>query len=131
MRFLRGKVDKRNREPNVIVDAMWTQEEVEKEFTRQVAIKFQRGLHDAKIVNRVRDILQKYPGKSEVTIVVDTTDEAKPNLRLRFIAQKPIGMKVSCSRQLRLELNDVLGPGHLHFAAEPKRRAGGGQSIGR
>lgn len=131
VRFLRGKVDKRNREPNVIVDALWTLEEVEKEFTRQIAIKFQRGLHDSRVVNRVRDILQNHPGRSEVMVVVDTADEAQPSQRLRFIAQKPIGMKVSCTRELRTELNDVLGPGHLHFLAEPKRRNGNAQSVGR
>jgi hypothetical protein len=83
------------------------------------------------VVNRVRDILQNHPGRSEVMVVVDTADEAKPTQRLRFIAQKPIGLKVSCTRELRTELNDVLGPGHLHFLAEPKRRNGNAQSVGR
>ncbi|MFO0918683.1 MAG: DNA polymerase III subunit alpha [Planctomycetaceae bacterium] len=133
LRFVRGKVDKRNREPNVIVDALWTMEEVEKEFTRQIAIKFQRGVHDSRVVNRVRDILNRYPGRSEVMVVVDTADETRPSTRLRFIAQKPLDFKVSCTRELRTELTDVLGPGHLHFMAEPKRKNGSGasQSIGR
>lgn len=131
VRFVRGKVDKRNREPNVIVDAMWTMEEVEKEFTRQIAIKFQRGVHDSRIVTRVRDILQRYPGKSEVMVVVDTLDEARPTCRMRYIAQKPLDIKVSCTRELKTELADVLGPGHLHIAAEPKRKSGNAQSMGR
>lgn len=131
VRFLRGRVDKRNREPNVIVDALWTLEEVEKEFTRQIAIKFQRGLHDSRVVARVRDILQRYPGRSEVMVVVDTVDESRPTNRLRFIAQKPLDLRVSCTRELKTELTDVLGPGHLHFTAEPKRRNGPSQSIGR
>jgi DNA polymerase-3 subunit alpha len=131
VRFLRGRVDKRNREPNVIVDALWTLEEVEKDFTRQIAIKFQRGLHDSRVVARVRDILQRYPGRSEVMVVVDTVDESRPTNRLRFIAQKPLDLRVSCTRELKTELTDVLGPGHLHFTAEPKRRNGPSQSIGR
>jgi DNA polymerase-3 subunit alpha len=131
IRFLRGKVDKRNREPNVIVDAMWTMEEVEKEFTRQIAIKFQRGLHDSRVVNRVRDILQNHPGRSEVMVVVDTADDSRPSCRLRFTSEKPLKMTVSCTKELKTELMDVLGPGHLDFIAEPKRRNGSSQSVGR
>ncbi len=131
VRFVRGKVDKRNREPNVIVDALWTMEEVEREFTRQLAIKFQRGLHDSRVVTRVRDILQRYPGRSEVMVVVDTVDDARPSSRMRYVAEKPLQVKVSCTRELKTELTDVLGPGHLHITAEPKRKNGASQSTGR
>ncbi len=130
MRFLKGKVDKRSREPNVIVDSMWTIDEAEQTFTRQLAIKFKRGLHDARVVNRVRDILQRYPGKSEVVVVVETAAPEEPTCRLRFVAQKPIAMRVTCNRELRTELNDVLGDGNLVFIAEAKR-AGKPQSVGR
>ncbi|MDX1968131.1 MAG: DNA polymerase III subunit alpha [Planctomycetaceae bacterium] len=131
VRFLKGKVDKRSREPNVIVNAMWTLDEAERDFTRQVAIKFHKGLHDERVVNRVRDILQRYPGKSEVVVLVETVNSDEPTNRLRFIAQKPLAMKVSASRDLQTELNDVLGEGYLHLFADTKRASSKPQSVGR
>lgn len=131
VRFLKGKVDKRSREPNVIVNALWTLDEAERDFTRQVAIKFHKGLHDERVVNRVRDILQRYPGKSEVVVLVETVNTDEPTTRLRFIAQKPLGMKVSASRDLQTELNDVLGDGYLHLFSDTKRASSKPQSVGR
>ncbi|MBI1346526.1 DNA polymerase III subunit alpha [bacterium] len=131
VRFVKGKVDKRSREPNVIVNAMWTLDEAERDFTSKMAIKFRRGLHDERVVNRVRDILQRYPGKSEVIVLVETVDNDDPTSRLRFVAQKPLTMKVSPQRDLQIELNDVLGEGHLQLFAEVKRATGKSQSVGR
>lgn len=131
LRFLKGKVDKRSREPNVIVDSVWTIDEAERDFTGKVAIKFQKGLHDARVVNRVRDILRRYPGKSEVVVFVDTVDDGAPDCRLRFVAQKPLEFKINYNRGLRDELCDVLGDGNLHPIAEPRRAAGRSQSVGR
>ncbi|WLD12190.1 DNA polymerase III subunit alpha [Planctellipticum variicoloris] len=131
VRFLKGKVDKRSREPNVVVDSMWTLEEVERDFTRQVAIKFQKGVHDTRVVNRVRDILNKHPGRTEVVLFVDTAEDAQPSARIRFIAQKPLEQKVSCTRELRTELSDALGDGNLKFMAEPRTASRSGGSVGR
>ncbi|MDQ3332061.1 MAG: OB-fold nucleic acid binding domain-containing protein, partial [Planctomycetota bacterium] len=43
--YLRGKVDRRGREPNVVVNKLMTLDDADKEFTKQLAIRFQRGLH--------------------------------------------------------------------------------------
>jgi len=128
IRFVRGKVDKRNREPNVVVDAMWTLEEVEKEFTRQVLIKFQKGLHDTRVIERVRDIIQKNPGRAEIILIVDT---AEGESRLRYIAHKPLEQKLSVNQDLRRELTEALGEGHIKFIADLKKKPSGGQSVGR
>ena len=132
MRFIKGKVDKRSREPNVVVDSMWTLEEVEKEFTKQVAIKFQRGLHDEKSLARVRDILRRHPGRSEVVLVVDTLDEAEPSTRLRYIMQTPNDYRVCCTPELKTALTDILGEGHLVLVAESRKNGhAASNSIGR
>ena len=131
IRFLKGKVDKRSREPNVIVNAMWTMEETQREFTQKMTIKFQKGVHDERVVNRVRDILQKFPGKAEVLVYVETVDAEEPTNRIRFLAQKPIGLKVSVSNEMQQELNDVLGEGSLRLIADARKASGKTQSIGR
>ena len=128
VRFVRGKVDKRSREPNVIVDAMWTLEEVEKEFTKQVLIKFQKGLHDIRVLERVRDIVQKTPGKAEVILVVDTVD--KGDIRRRYVAQKPLDQKISVNRDIRRELVETVGEENVKFVADLKKKSSG-QSVGR
>ena len=128
IRFVRGKVDKRSREPNIIIDAMWTLEEVEKEFTKQVLIKFQKGIHDLRVIERVRDILQKTPGKAEVMLVVDTA--AVGQKRLRYISMKPLEQKISVNRDLRRELTETVGEENVKFVADLKKKSSG-QSIGR
>ncbi|MBX3452526.1 MAG: DNA polymerase III subunit alpha [Planctomycetaceae bacterium] len=131
LRFLRGRVEKRGREPNVVVDAMWTLEEAEREFTSQVFIKFQKGLHDERSVTHVRDLLAQYPGKVDVVVVVDTVDEANGDSRVRFISQKPLASKVTCSKEFRRDLARVLGSGNIKCVAEVKRGARPSASIGR
>lgn len=128
VRFVRGKVDKRSREPNVVVDAMWTLEEVEKEFTRQVLIKFQKGLHDFRVIERVRDIIGKNPGKAEVFVMVDAVDG---NGKIRYTSQKPLEQKLSVNKELRHELDEALGIGHVRFIADLKKKATSGGSVGR
>ena len=129
VRFVRGKVDKRSREPNVIVDAMWTLEEVEKEFTRQVLIKFQKGFHDTRVIERVRDILQKTPGKAEVVLVVDSSAEGQG--RRRYISHQPLEQRISVNRDLRRELTEALGEENVKFVADLKKKSANSQSIGR
>ena len=129
IRFVRGKVDKRSREPNVIIETIWTLEEVEQEFTKQVLIKFQKGLHDIRVIERVRDILQKTPGKAEVVLVVDSAGEGKS--RRRYISQKPLEQKISVNRNLRRELTETLGEENVKFVADLKKKSSNGQSIGR
>lgn len=128
VRFVRGKVDKRNREPNVIIDAMWTLEEVEKEFTHQVLIKFQKGLHDIRVIERVRDILLKTPGKAEVVLVVDIAGAEK---RTRYISMKPLAQKIAVNRDMRRELMETVGEDNIKFVADLKKKSAAGQSVGR
>lgn len=129
VRFIRGKVDKRNREPNLIIDAMWTLEEVEKEFTRQILIKFQKGMHDIRVIERVRDVIQKMPGKAEVVIVVEMAGTGET--RHRYISMKPLEQKVSVNRDLRRELTETVGEENIKFVADLKKNKSNTQSVGR
>lgn len=128
VRFIRGKVDKRNREPNVIIDAMWMLEEVEKEFTQQVLIKFQKGLHDLRVIERVRDIIQKRPGKTDVVLVVDVASNGAT--RQRYISLKPLDQRISVNRDLRRELTETVGEENIKFVADLKKKKTNGHSNG-
>ncbi|MAG92948.1 MAG: DNA polymerase III subunit alpha [Planctomycetaceae bacterium] len=133
MCFIRGKVDRRSREPNLIVNQLLTLEQADKEFTKQLAIKFQRGMHSETDMLRAREILQQFPGKTEVVVVVDTVDEQVEEDRVRFVLTTPNSMRVSCSHELRSQLNQALGSENFEFIA-PKstaQRRPAGVSIGR
>ena len=52
--FIEGRVDRRGREPNVVVNNLITLDEASRKFTDQVAIKFLRGLHGEREIDRGR-----------------------------------------------------------------------------
>ncbi len=70
-----GKVDRRGREPNLVVNRIYTLDQADKEFTSQVAIKFEKGLHSSDDVQRVRNVISRYPGPTDVILIVDSFAE--------------------------------------------------------
>ncbi|MCA9090942.1 MAG: DNA polymerase III subunit alpha, partial [Planctomycetaceae bacterium] len=134
---IKGRIDSRGREPNIIVNKLLTLDEAEKEFTRQIALKFVSGFHTEEDMKRVRDILSRYPGKTPVIIVVETqppqpngngetsgnehppdTDDATsdnnaPRHRLRAFLTAT--QAVSARMELKHELQAVLGEDGFRF----------------
>lgn len=122
--FVKGKVDRQRREPNVIVDQILTPDEADREFTSQLAVKFQRGMHTEQDMIRVRDVLNKYPGRTAVVIVVDSADEIDPSNRFRYILSTRNDLRVSCGAELREGLHEILGEENVQFHAVPKKKNG-------
>ena len=130
--YVRGRVDRRGREPNLIVNKFLTLDEADREFTTQMALKFQRGLHTEQDMLRVREILKRYPGSTDVVLVVDSTDPADPGRRLRYhLLPGTGGLKVSCSAALRAELEHVLGVEHIRLLSPPRKRTGNAATLDR
>lgn len=127
--IVKGRIDLRGREPNIIVNKLLTFEEAEREFTKQVAIRFQNGLHTEEDMKRVKDLLNRFPGKTPVTIVVETNDPKSANNgngngngptgshRLRAILTTQI--QVSARPELKDSLREMLGEGGFRFQAVP------------
>ncbi len=74
---LEARVDRRSREPNLIVNKFYTLEEAERKFTKQVAVKFRRGFHTEEDMRRVRDVLARHPGGTSVAIVIETWEDSR------------------------------------------------------
>ena len=74
-----GKVDRRSREPNLVVNRIYTLDQADKEFTSQVAIKFEKGLHSPDDIQRVRNVISRYPGSTDVILIVDSFAENARN----------------------------------------------------
>ncbi len=119
--FLKGKVDRRSREPNVIVNQLLTIEEADKNFTTQIAINFKRGLHGEREMTRAKQILESHPGKTDVLLIVDTPDPNDPHQHLRYVLSTPSQFKVSCNTDLQSQLHDLLGREHIQLIAPPKQ----------
>ncbi|MCC7422235.1 MAG: DNA polymerase III subunit alpha [Planctomycetaceae bacterium] len=120
--FIRGKVEKRGREPNVTVNALYTIAEAEAEFTRQVAVKLQRGLHTQDDMTRVRDIMQRFPGRTDVVLVVYSVDEKDPDQKVRYVLAGPAGLRVKPSDEFREAMTAALGESNFDFVGPPRKR---------
>ncbi len=118
--IIRGRVDRSRREPNVIVNQVLTLEEAEKQFTRHLTIKFQRGFHTGSDIERTKDVLSRYPGKTSVYLLVDSVDRKNPGNRLRYTLMPPQDLKVSCNNDLSRELEQVVGSENFSFVASAK-----------
>lgn len=158
--LLKGRVDRRGREPNVIVNKLMTLEQADKEFTTNVAIKFQRGIHTPDDMETVREILKRYPGQTEIVVVVDSFDtpeageltagdetpeddlaENDTNVatvtkkratarRMRYVLSAPNDCNVSCSSEFQREIVEVLGEGNLRLGSSQKVKSGA-SGVGR
>lgn len=118
--FVQGKVDRRGREPNIVVNRLLSLGEAEKQFTRQLAIKIQKGLHPAECLPRIKDLLKRSPGQSSVVLVVDSSD-GENGERTRYYLSLPNELRVSCSSELQSDLTGLLGEDCLQLLATPFR----------
>ncbi len=115
---VQGRVDRRGREPNLIVNRMFTLDDADREFTTQVAIKFEQGLHTHNDIETVHRVIQKHPGSTGVILVVDSTDpDAAANTtgRLRYILTTSANCEVSVSPDFRQDLTDSIGEQYFEF----------------
>ena len=124
--YLKGKVDRRGREPNLIVNRLLTPDDAVKEHTRQLAVKFRKGLHAERELSRVRDILGRYPGETDVVVLVDCAGEkgsadTTPG-RTRYRLSTPGNLRVSCGPALRRELTEAVGAEYVKLWSPPVKR---------
>lgn len=119
---IRGRVDRRGREPNVIVNQVFTLDEAEKEFTSRLAINFKLGFHNELDIKRTKEVLSRYPGKTSVVLYVDSTDEEIEGGRLRYTLMPPQDLRVSCGAELTAELAQAIGRENFKFISDLKRK---------
>ncbi len=129
--LIRGRTDSKGREPNIIVNKLMTLEQAEKEFTKRLLVKFRRGFHTETDMKRVRDALQRFPGKTPVVVVIDTWAEAGTNghaenghsngttsaTRTALKCYLTVPSAVSAGIDLRRELTTLLGLDGFRFEA--------------
>jgi DNA polymerase-3 subunit alpha len=144
---VQGRVDRRGREPNLIVNRMFSLDDADKEFTSQVAIKFEQGLHHRGDIESVHRVIRKYPGSTGVILVVDSVDPAAAETstssevsgRLRYILTTGTGCEVSVCPEFRRDLIESIGEQFFEFkvagfrkkfAVPPGRLHGPAENVG-
>lgn len=130
MVIIKGKIDKRGREPNVVVDQLLTLNDARKQFTDRLAINFKRGVHSRQDMVNVHDVLTQFPGQTEVLLVVDSVDQNQVDTQLRYVLNPPGNLRVSCSQEFESQLSTVIGESHIHFHTTNKKKSTNG-SVGR
>ncbi len=119
--IIQGRVDRRGREPNIVVNRFLTIEAAEKQMTQHLAIKFRQGFHTEEDMKKVRRVLERYPGKTSIVIVIETPDPESSEFHYRSTLTAPT-LGVSVSENLRKDLDETLGRMNyrVHVSA-PKR----------
>ncbi len=123
--FLRGRVDRRGREPNLIVNEIVSIEDAKRKFTEQVAIKFQNGLHGDQDLMRVHDVLKRHPGRCEVVLVVESVNQQDRSRPVRYVLSTPPELRVSGDPQVAAELQEVVGQANVRMHGSGRRRRTG------
>jgi DNA polymerase-3 subunit alpha len=139
-----GKVDRRSREPNLIVNRIHTLDQADREFTAQIAIRFEKGLHTAADIQRVRGLLSRFPGNTDVILLVDswsennrtksdsdlTPGDTAPPARLRYVLTTGTDCRVNIGPEFLQALTDIVGESNYDLKAA-KTRKPAAQSVGR
>jgi DNA polymerase-3 subunit alpha len=130
--LVKGRIDARGREPNIICNKLYTLEAAAKEFTKQVMLKFRRGYHTEDDLQRVRSILSEFPGKTPVALAVDTwldenagaTEAVDGGGANRVRAWLSVPIQVSARPELKSALEAVLGSDGFRFQSAPNGKSG-------
>jgi DNA polymerase-3 subunit alpha len=137
-----GKVDRRSREPNLVINRIYTLDQADKEFTTQVAIKLEQGRHSADDIRRVRSLISQYPGSTDVVLIVDSTSPsptpaaggaevpAESSGRLRYLLTTGSDCRVNIGPDFLNALSDAIGSGNFDLKSSKSKRPGS-TSVGR
>ena len=130
-----GKVDRRSREPNLIVNRIHTLDQADREFTTQIAIRFDKALHTTADVQRVHSLVTRFPGNTDVILLIDSWIEpnnssSETNPRLRYVLTTGTDCRVNIGPEFLQALTDLVGESNFDLKAA-KTRKPTAQSIGR
>jgi len=120
--FVRGRVDRRGRDPNIIVSELIPLDQAVRKFTDQVAIKFQRGMHSESDLLATRNLLKRFPGKCDVILVFETFDDAQPDRKQRWTMANCTEVRAAADAELERELQNLLGVQNVKFIGNTRSK---------
>ena len=123
--LIRGTVDKRGDEANLICNELIPIDQAESHFTSGIQILINAQRQDEAMTTKLREILRGYPGNREVTFAVRLDQGETVHMRTKQ-------SRVTINAELRSRLDDLLGPqSHRLTIAKPKLAKGSDKMYGR
>ena len=111
---VRGSIDRRGEEANLIVNELIPLEELAGRFTRGMVIRVTEEQHAQRGLEDLYEIIRGYPGSCELQLVVCLSDGSKVYL-------KSSNLRVELNPELRNRIDGLLGLGNVKLLSAPHR----------
>ncbi len=111
---VRGSIDRRGEEVNLIVHELIPLEDLAGHFTRGMLVRLTEEQHADRGLEDLYEILRGYPGSCELQLVVCLADGAKVYL-------KSSNVRFDVNPELRTRVDQLLGPGNVKLLLSPPR----------
>jgi DNA polymerase-3 subunit alpha len=120
---VKGVIDRRGEEANLIVNELIPLEDLAGRFTRGMVVRVTEEQHAQRGLEDLYEILRGYPGSCELQLVVCLADGAKAYL-------KSGSLRIDLNPELRNRVDQLLGPGNVKLLSAPHKpmiQAGNGR----
>ena len=111
---VRGLIDRRGEEANLIVNELIPLDEVAARFTRGMVIRVTEEQHAQRGLEDLFEIVRGYPGSCELQLVVCLADGSK-------VYMKSGNVRIELNPELRNRIDGLLGPGNVKLLSAPHR----------
>ena len=115
--LIRGVIDKRGDEANLICNEIIPLDQIDHRYTRAIRIQLDESKHDGNTLKDIYEIIRGYEGNKTFELVIRTLD----NHTVVVESQK---QRVNPNDEMRRRLEEILGPGCLHYITEMPKTNG-------
>lgn len=113
---VRGSIDRRGEEVNLIVNELIPLEDLAGRFTRGMIVRVTEEQHAQRGLEELYEVLRGYPGSCELQLVVALADGSKVYL-------KSGNLRIDLNPEMRSRVDALLGPGNVKLLSSPPRRS--------
>src|SRR5262249_5055608 len=103
--FVRGTIDRRRGDPEVIISRLLSIEQAQRELTKGLVLLLRLGMHEPEVIDAIGRVLKRAPGKCDVFLSVRDGAGKRTMLRL------PEGYRINPATVATGELETILGQG--------------------
>jgi DNA polymerase-3 subunit alpha len=117
--MVRGCADRRGgEEVNLIVNELIPFDQLDNRYTVAVKVTVDECRHGLEMLSKVKEVVRFYPGDRELRLALALDDGTQVHV-------KSHNLRVDVSDEMRLRLDDLLGPGCFQFVSAPPKAGGG------
>ena len=126
MLIVRGTIDRRpgSEEINLIVTELIPIDEVSRRFTSRVRIQIDEANQGLKQLDSLHEILRHYPGNCALELILGLEN----GMQVRCDCE---GLQIENSEEMRMRVQELLGPNHLRAAVSLANRTSQNENIRR